>query len=72
MFLLLFTNLIFDRGFRSNLARKYRTKLGDLELNKTEVDTLSKEFETKLRAKEAGFSLLIDHIGLLYLCIVLI
>ncbi|KAK2189689.1 hypothetical protein NP493_99g01034 [Ridgeia piscesae] len=37
----------------SNMARKYRTKLGDLELNKTEVDTLSKEFETKLRAKEA-------------------
>ena len=39
-------------GFRSDLARQYRTKTSEMEVRRIEVERLSKEFEAKLRQKE--------------------
>ena len=39
-------------NFRSDLARTYKAKLGEMELKQTEVMRLSQDYENKMRKKE--------------------
>lgn len=43
--------------YRTDLARKYRTKMSEIELKRVEVMRLSTEFEAKLRQKEVRCSI---------------